>query len=118
LIDVVLARKETYRTKFLPGRLSDSGLNLMRAFLTYNPDKRITANEALQHPYFGEAPHAKEPFMMPTWPARSDKKKTGGREGQIVQSEAQEDMERDREREKMHADRDKNYAGFRIASRK
>ena len=37
--------------------------------LTYDPSKRITAEEALQHRYFTETPLPKEPEMMPTWPS-------------------------------------------------
>lgn len=32
--------------------LSDTGLDLLNAFLTYNPAKRITADGALEHAYF------------------------------------------------------------------
>lgn len=32
--------------------ISDAGIDLMMRFLTYDPESRITAEEALQHPYF------------------------------------------------------------------
>jgi len=32
--------------------ISDAGIDLMMRFLTYDPEYRITAEEALQHPYF------------------------------------------------------------------
>lgn len=32
--------------------LSPAGLDLLNCFLTYDPEKRITAEEALEHPYF------------------------------------------------------------------
>ena len=32
--------------------LADAGIDLMMRFLTYDPELRITAEEALQHPYF------------------------------------------------------------------
>ena len=34
-----------------PG-LSDAGLDLLNRLLTYDPDRRITARQALRHPYF------------------------------------------------------------------
>ena len=36
--------------------LTAAGLDLLTSFLTYDPDKRITAAEALQHPYFKSVP--------------------------------------------------------------
>ena len=32
--------------------ISDAGIDLLMKFLTYDPEYRITAEEALQHPYF------------------------------------------------------------------
>jgi len=32
--------------------ISDAGVDLMMRFLTYDPECRVTAEEALQHPYF------------------------------------------------------------------
>ncbi|KAF8933901.1 hypothetical protein BGZ58_006052 [Dissophora ornata] len=53
--------------------LTENGLDLMSKMLTYNPEKRITAEEALQHPYFTEAPPPKHPSMFPTWPSKSER---------------------------------------------
>ena len=44
----------------------------VHSFLTYNPSKRFTAEEALKHVYFGEAPLPIDPDMFPTWPAKSE----------------------------------------------
>ena len=43
-------------------------IDLLNRFLTYHPAKRITAKEALEHPYFSERPLAKDPELMPTFP--------------------------------------------------
>ncbi|KAI8365320.1 kinase-like domain-containing protein [Radiomyces spectabilis] len=40
----------------MPGAKSDSGFNLLSALLEYDPLKRITAEKALNHPYFQEDP--------------------------------------------------------------
>ncbi|XP_064102083.1 cyclin-dependent kinase 11B-like isoform X2 [Macrobrachium nipponense] len=54
-------------------RLSDQGFNLLNRFLTYNPAKRITCQNALHHDYFKkEAPAPVDPAMFPTWPAKSE----------------------------------------------
>lgn len=38
--------------KLLPSHVSKECINLMNLLLTYDPEKRITAAQALQHPYF------------------------------------------------------------------
>ncbi|KAI1314369.1 hypothetical protein EDD11_002234 [Mortierella claussenii] len=53
--------------------LTENGLDLMSRMLTYDPKKRITAEEALQHPYFSEAPPPKHPSMFPTWPSKGER---------------------------------------------
>ncbi|KAF9426328.1 hypothetical protein BGZ94_006663 [Podila epigama] len=53
--------------------LTENGLDLMSKMLTYDPNKRITAEEALKHPYFSEAPAPKHPSMFPTWPSKGEK---------------------------------------------
>lgn len=54
------------------GMLSELGQNLLQRFLTYDPAQRITAEDALQHAYFNEAPLPIDPAMFPTWPAKSE----------------------------------------------
>ena len=39
-----------------PMYLSDLGLDLLQKLMTYDPAKRISAEEALKHPWFKEAP--------------------------------------------------------------
>ncbi|XP_075484658.1 cyclin-dependent kinase G-2-like [Primulina tabacum] len=50
--------------------LSDAGFDLLNKLLTYDPDKRITAEEALNHPWFHEVPLPKSKEFMPTFPAQ------------------------------------------------
>lgn len=40
--------------------------------LTMDPKQRITAEEALQHPYFTESPPPQHPSMMPTFPSHAE----------------------------------------------
>ncbi|KAG2173857.1 hypothetical protein INT43_005277 [Umbelopsis isabellina] len=64
------------RSKFL--YLTEAGIDLMSKLLTYDPKKRISAEEALKHPYFAESPAPKDPAMFPTWPSKGsgEKRKT------------------------------------------
>ncbi|KAG1331332.1 cyclin-dependent kinase G-2 [Cocos nucifera] len=64
------------REKFPPtsfsGRptLSEAGFDLLNKLLTYDPEKRITAEAALKHPWFNEVPLPKSKDFMPTFPAQ------------------------------------------------
>ena len=67
-----ISMKETYpgclRKRFCkdaPVNLSDQGFDLLSRMLCYNPDDRITAVQALKHPFFKEAPRALSPAEMP-----------------------------------------------------
>ncbi|KAF9671678.1 hypothetical protein SADUNF_Sadunf12G0072500 [Salix dunnii] len=48
--------------------LSDSGFDLLNRLLTFDPEKRITADDALNHPWFNEVPLSKSKEFMPTFP--------------------------------------------------
>lgn len=50
--------------------LSDSGFDLLNKLLTYDPEKRITAEAALNHEWFREVPLPKSKDFMPTFPAQ------------------------------------------------
>ncbi|XP_076940491.1 cyclin-dependent kinase G-2-like isoform X1 [Bidens hawaiensis] len=50
--------------------LSDAGFDLLNKLLTYDPEKRITAAEALNHEWFREVPLPKSKDFMPTFPAQ------------------------------------------------
>ncbi|XP_011301835.1 cyclin-dependent kinase 1 [Fopius arisanus] len=41
--------------------LNEKGLDLLQAMLIYNPEKRISARAALEHPYFDDLDHKKLP---------------------------------------------------------
>jgi cell division cycle 2-like protein len=52
--------------------LSDAGFDLLNRLLAYDPAKRLSAEEALAHPWFAESPPAKDKALMPTMPTRAD----------------------------------------------
>lgn len=58
----------TLRSKFT--NLTQAGLDLLSKLLTYDPAKRITAEQALKHHYFSESPAPKDPALFPTWPSK------------------------------------------------
>lgn len=51
--------------------LSDAGFDLLSGLLCCNPGRRISASDALRHPWFSEVPLAKERALMPTQPSVS-----------------------------------------------
>jgi hypothetical protein len=51
-----------------PG-IGEEGLALLNGLLTYDPSRRLTARQALAHPYFQAKPHPKQPWGMPTFPS-------------------------------------------------
>ncbi|CAK9162012.1 unnamed protein product [Ilex paraguariensis] len=50
--------------------LSDAGFDLLNKLLTYDPEKRMTAEAALNHEWFKEVPLPKSKDFMPTFPAQ------------------------------------------------
>ncbi|KAG1653220.1 Cyclin-dependent kinase 11B [Nymphon striatum] len=90
----------TLRGKF-GSSLDDSGFALLMKFLTYNPKKRVTAEEGLNQDWFNVAPKPVSPSLFPTWPAKSEqvhhrrtaqspKPPSGGKEFKLLE-EADED---------------------------
>lgn len=66
-----LLRKKFPATSFTGSPvLSDSGFDLLNKLLTYDPEKRITADAALNHDWFREVPLPKSKEFMPTFPAQ------------------------------------------------
>jgi len=51
-------------------QLSDAGLSLLMALLEVNPEKRISAEAALEHPWFSEYPPPCDPRLLPAFPAK------------------------------------------------
>ncbi|PSC68206.1 cyclin-dependent kinase G-2-like isoform X1 [Micractinium conductrix] len=70
-----------YLRKEFPS-LSDAGVDLLNRLLTYDPERRITARQALRHPYFSERPLPRLPEYMPTFPSAHDAGGGGGAGGQ------------------------------------
>jgi cell division cycle 2-like protein len=56
-----------FRQKFQ--YLTTAGLDLMMSLLCYDPDMRLSAEEALQHPYFTESPLPKHPDLFGSFPS-------------------------------------------------
>ncbi|KAG2702667.1 hypothetical protein I3760_06G100900 [Carya illinoinensis] len=66
-----LLRKKFPATSFTGSPvLSDSGFDLLNKLLTYDPQRRITAEAALNHEWFREVPLPKSKEFMPTFPAQ------------------------------------------------
>lgn len=72
LAKITFATQRVNKLKLRYGMLSERGLDLLNKFLTYNPEKRITAEKALEHLFFKEPPLPIDPSLFPTWPAKSE----------------------------------------------
>lgn len=59
--------------------LSELGLNLIEEMLQYNPLRRITAAEALRHPWFQETPLPQHQSFLPYLPSLNSKRRNRDR---------------------------------------
>ncbi|KAG8958754.1 hypothetical protein FRC00_002330 [Tulasnella sp. 408] len=66
-LNISSQRQPTLRNKF--SQVSEAGLDLLSSLLTYDPEQRITAEEALTHPYFKETPLPQHPEMFRSFPS-------------------------------------------------
>nr|WNT93106.1 CDKG2-2 protein [Phyllostachys edulis] len=66
--------REKFPAASFSGRplLSEAGFDLLNRLLTYDPEKRISADAALQHEWFREVPLPKSKDFMPTFPALNE----------------------------------------------
>ena len=74
--------------------LSDKGFDLLNRLLSYDPARRISAEEALSHPWFEELPPPKERALMPTMPTRAD----GGAAARLKQAVRSPQMDAEQRR--------------------
>lgn len=54
-------------------QVTDNAIDLISKMLEYDPQRRISAAEALVHPYFSELPPPKHPSLIQTFPDRPSK---------------------------------------------
>jgi cell division cycle 2-like protein len=96
--------------------LTESGLDLLSKLLTFDPKQRITAEEALRHPYFVERPPPLDPSMFPTFPSKGagEKKKVYLSPSAPHASKAEEVMDEDKLRAALKAYKGSEASGFRL----
>ncbi|KAK9256665.1 kinase-like domain-containing protein [Lipomyces tetrasporus] len=78
--------------KVLRGQ-SRATIELVNELLTYDPDKRTTAKEALRHDYFEERPKALDPGLLPTFPELRRFDNASYRNGSPTRDDMSDDIE-------------------------
>lgn len=61
------------RTRF--PLLTNAGVDLLGSMLKMDPKARITAEDAMRHPFFSEEPRPKSHEMLPTFPSKAGQEK-------------------------------------------
>jgi mitogen-activated protein kinase 15 len=61
LENIIISKQKTFRTVFL--NASDDALDLLQKLLQFNPKKRITIDEALNHPFISEFRNQEEEII-------------------------------------------------------
>jgi len=87
--------------------LTDLGLDLINKLLIYDPIKRITAENALKHPWFKEEPSACSLDEMPNFPELNDKE----REDSKKNRKKSLDEVQMQQRENLYGDEDRAQKG-------
>lgn len=87
--------KFSYEDDFV---LTDKGFDLLKKLLSYDPDKRPTAEEALSHPWFYENPKIASKDNMPDFSRLALKEKVKGNK-KMLKSLNEEQI---KQREKLH----------------
>lgn len=72
--------------------MTEQGRDLIKKFLTYNPDTRITAAEALNHPWFEEEPLPCDPGDIPSYEPMGQPVKENRPEAIAQKQESPEDL--------------------------
>ncbi|KAI3848919.1 hypothetical protein MKW98_014453 [Papaver atlanticum] len=78
---------------------SDDCLDLLSKMFTYDPNVRITAEQALEHRYFSSVPAPTKPAQLPRPPLKGDKLSDGNqqKEGPTVMSPARKRLKAQRD---------------------
>jgi cyclin-dependent kinase-like len=66
-----MTRAETLEKRYL-GKLTREAVNFMKALLKMDPSQRMTASEALMHPYFGPLREEQPAEVVPAAPVRQE----------------------------------------------